>query len=400
MSNILSVSSAACTACGACVNICPVRAVKFLADSRGFNYPSVNNSACTDCGLCLKVCSVGKKQQLENKTLEPKVYAAYHNDEEIRRNSSSGGIFSVLAQYILTNNGIVYGAAFDENFKVVHIGIRTVNDLEKLRGSKYVQSHIPDGLFEEIRKELNAGTHILFSGTPCQVAGLKLFLQKEYKNLLSADLVCHGVPSPKIFKDYLCWLEDLYCEKVTSFSFRDKKYSWEFYNIKACFKKRKYERLSNADPYMRLFLSHPPLCLRDSCYQCQFADTKRVADITIADFWGLQYAPDTVQDDKGVSCVICNTIQGYQIWEKVRGQCKVEERQLQEAIAGNLHLKHPVPKNVEAIKAFWSRYEQMGFAVTLNMQRTSIRRKLVFVLCRYFPGVFCWLVKFKRGRKQ
>lgn len=331
----------------------------------------------------------------------PEVYAAYNKDKSIRRNSSSGGVFSVLAEHVLGQGGIVYGAGFDEGFRVCHQSVTSKEELPVLRGSKYVQSRISADLYKSVQKELQSGRLVFFTGTPCQVAGLRMFLRnRNYPNLLLADLVCHGVPSPKVFADYLAWLEEKYGRKLDAFSFRDKKYSWERFNVKAVLGGKEHVRVMNTDPYMYLFLSDPQRFLRKSCYQCQFAGTERIADITIADFWGFKGSPGMAHDDKGISLLICNTRQGHQFWAQVRDRCAFEKRTMAEALPWNPLLTHPLPADEEAIQKFWDLYGASGFAGVAERYYLPLRPKVKLMFRCYFPQLFLWLAKVKRLIKR
>lgn len=334
--NTITLNCKECTGCGACANICPKSAIQLLSDERGFYTPQIDFEKCINCGLCKKVCLIGRKKELETDFV-PEVYAAFAKDEYIRRESTSGGIFSVLALETLRKGGIVYGAAFDENFKVVHIGVRQEADLAKLRGSKYVQSFISETLFAEIKEELTKGTQVLFSGTPCQVAGLKLYLQKNYSNLLLVDLICHGVPSPKVFEAYFKHQEEKH-GKICSYKFRDKHKSWKHPNIKISTEKKIHHIFYGLDYFINLFGNST---VRESCYQCEFANRGRISDITIGDYWGYIGTEKMPDDDKGMSCVICNTSHGRIFFCDISEQLTFERHNLTDIEKGNPRLLFP-----------------------------------------------------------
>ncbi len=314
-----------CCGCGACESRCPRHCIELVGDSEGFWYPSVNEKNCIQCGLCEKVCpiiNVGNVRHPQN------IFAAKHKDEHTRFTSSSGGIFTLLAEQIISSEGIVFGAIWNEQWEVQHGCARTLQELEFLRCSKYVQSKIND-TFIQVEKNLKDGKKVLFSGTPCQVAGLKSFLRKEYSNLVTVDFVCHGVPSPLVWKKYLrCKMRPLgaagkntvssslkVMPPIGGISFRDKRNGWKKFGFavkgKSAFEADKnsvspsmstrtliYEPLSE-NVYLHGFIRN--LFLRPSCYQCAFKSFKSGSDYTLADFWGANIYVGDYDDDKGVS---------------------------------------------------------------------------------------------------
>lgn len=210
-----------CCGCSACMNICPNNAIKMKIDNKGFKYPIVDDEKCVNCGLCDKVCPYNNeytKKEIYNKSV---AYGGWNNNDEIRKNSTSGGIFSAISKYVLDNNGLICGAIYDDNLKVIHEIVDNIENLKKINGSKYVQSDMKDN-FKKIKKYLEDGKLVLFSGTPCQVSGLNSFLGKEYENLYTCDIVCHGVPSPKVFEKYKKELEKAKNSEIININFRDK----------------------------------------------------------------------------------------------------------------------------------------------------------------------------------
>ena len=305
-----------CCGCGACEHSCPKNCITMAPDSEGFLYPQVDEAACVNCGLCEKVCPILTKKKASN--LEVSAYAAYTSDEKIRKGSASGGIFSVLAQRVLDLGGIIAGAAFDEDFSVRHVLVETTDDLGRLRGSKYVQSRMED-TYPRIREELKRGRVVLFTGVACQVAGLKAFLGRDYENLYTVDVLCHGVPSPKVWQHYCREQEAAYGQKITNVSFRDKRNGWRKYSLSLQFGSAgEYSRSAAVDAYLQVFMGD--ICLRPSCHSCRFKDFPRQSDLTIGDAWGIEKHIPELDDDRGTSVVLINSEKGRALWDAVAGK--------------------------------------------------------------------------------
>ena len=335
-----------CCGCSACMQRCPKQCISLKEDNEGFLYPIVDKETCIDCGLCEKVCPV-LHQGEEREPL--KVYAAKNKNEEIRRSSSSGGIFTLLAEKVINEGGVVFGAKFDESWEVIHDYIETIEGLAAFRGSKYVQSRIEDN-YLKAEAFLKQGRKVLFSGTPCQIAGLKRFLRKEYKNLLTVDFVCHGVPSPGIWRKYLKETVARMCDKnsvstdpismenahVESISFRDKSLGWKKYSFALTLSATIGSGVKNTvslcevfsqNTFMKGFLAD--LYLRPSCYACTAKCGKSGSDITIGDLWGVQNFLPEEDDDKGLSLILLNKNLDFFKYSK----CK--EIKFSDAISGN-----------------------------------------------------------------
>ena len=331
-----------CCGCSACAQRCPKHCIKMIEDSEGFLYPKVDGDTCIDCGLCERVCPI---QNPGEDRVPLAVYAAKNPNEVIRRQSSSGGIFTILAEQIIDEGGVVFGAAFNDKWEVEHSYVENKEQLVKFRGSKYVQSKIGES-YKDAKSFLKEGRRVLFSGTPCQIAALKKYLRKNYENLFTVDFICHGVPSPGVFRTYL--QEEINIEsvrqgggkntvlhpciplitesngldykgmKIKSISFRDKRHGWKKYGFalqlsKASAAEEKnsvslsYASL-NKNLFLRGFLKN--LYLRPSCYACKTRDFKSGSDVTLADFWGIGKLNRSMDDDKGVSMLIINTKEG------------------------------------------------------------------------------------------
>ncbi len=322
----------ACTGCSACAAACPQQCIELLPDQDGFWYPSVvRPDLCVNCQQCARACPVLSRETPAEQAVQ--AYAAYSLDRAVRLASSSGGVFSELAMEILNQGGIVYGAAYDEAFRVCHMGISSAEDLQRLRGAKYAQSSLGN-TFTEIRDRLRKGQAVLFSGTPCQAAGLKSFLGREDENLLCVDFVCHGVPAPGAWEAYLqnrC-SEDNQGTLPESVNLRSKESGWSRYQYSNRIQYqdgRFFSEPSGENLYMKLFVGN--YILRRSCGQCRFKGYSRVSDITLGDFWGIwDIAPD-MDDNGGTSLVLLHSERGNRMFEQVRGRLKTRKVTLEEA---------------------------------------------------------------------
>lgn len=305
-----------CCGCNACVQRCPKQCIAVQEDEEGFLYPIVDLSICIDCGLCEKVCPV-INQGSERNPIE--VFAALNKDDSIRMQSSSGGIFTALAEQIIREKGVVFGARFDEKWEVKHDYTETIEGLNAFRGSKYVQSRIGD-TFRQAEFFLRAGRKVMFTGTPCQIAGLRLFLRKEYENLLAVDIICHGVPSPMVWRKYLGEnIQQGGLECIQSISFRNKNTGWKNYSFQIEYDKNhlksSFSEYASQNIFMKGFLAD--LYLRPACYDCPAKKLKSGSDITLGDFWGIQHIKPELDDDKGLTAIIINTKKGEVIIENL-----------------------------------------------------------------------------------
>lgn len=320
-----------CTGCTTCAERCPQKCICMKPNDEGFLYPEIDKTACVECGLCEKDCPVlHKPMRSHDKTV---AYSAYSKDIDNRLSSSSGGIFSLLANEVLDDGGIVYGAAFDDCFNVHHIGVETKDELGKLRGSKYVQSNL-DNVFYNVKIALDSGRKVLFSGVICQIAGLKAYLKCEYPNLFTVDVLCHGVPSPKLWRKYINYLEGIYGASVRRLSFRSKKYGWKTYSLSFAFSNNKeYTRIYNKDPYMQMYLQN--ICLRPSCYECRFNEIDRLSDITLGDCWGIGKTMPDMDDDRGTSVVLIHSENGKDYFDKIKQHLIIQESEVDNVLPPN-----------------------------------------------------------------
>lgn len=325
--NIRILPEERCCGCAACFNSCPVNAIEMKENEDGFLYPFVKEEICINCGKCVRACPELTPEFSNRK--EPACYAAYAEDA-IRMNSSSGGIFTLLAEKVLEKGGYVCGVVMDENFSAVHRIIHTKEELAKMRGSKYVQSRVGTS-YRDVKKLLDEGKQVLFSGVPCQVAGLKGFLHREYENLLTIDVVCHGVPSPGVFRKYRT---EKYGNQLADFQFRTKEFGHNCNHCIATLKngKRVVGNREN-DAYERAF--HSSLMLRSSCGECSFAPAPRQGDLTLGDFWNIEKYNPAFPDPKGISLVLLNSAKGERAWEDIRSRLKFCE-----SVPAEFTLKH------------------------------------------------------------
>ena len=330
-----------CSGCQACKNICPTECITMKPDLEGFLYPEINQNLCIKCGMCVKVCPYEKSERIEINLQE--VYAVKNKDRNIVAKSSSGGVFIPISDVVLDEGGIVCGAKYDDKFQVIHSIADNKEERNKFCSSKYVQSNI-GRTFNMIKKHLNQNKKVLFSGTPCQVDGLKCFLGKHHDNLLTIDFVCHGVPSPLVFNTHINKLEKKYKSKINSLTFRYKQDNWGTQNLKVNFKDgRIYSRKGMKDNYYNLFLSD--VILRPSCHSCKYANTNRISDITIADFWGIEKIRPKFNNKNGVSLTIVNSERGKEIFENIKTDFYIEKCNIDEAKLYQPNLSRPTKPN-------------------------------------------------------
>jgi NAD-dependent dihydropyrimidine dehydrogenase PreA subunit len=382
-----------CCGCSACAERCPKQCISMNEDEEGFLYPVVDASLCINCGLCEKVCPVINQ---DAPRAPIKVYAAKHPDYEVRLKSSSGGIFSLIAEKILDEGGVVFGARFNQKWEVEHDYITTKDGLSCFMGSKYVQSRMNDN-FRKVEQFLKEGRKVLFTGTACQIAGLRKFLRKDYDNLLLVDVVCHGVPSPKVWRDYIKeylirptaeqWRSgQLSIEDINSISFRDKSTGWLKYSFVATAKSHQ-EGKGEADPspdideskllyeqhgdnlFMRGFLSN--IYLRPSCFQCPAKAGKSGSDITLGDFWGVSETIPHMDDDKGTSAVLINSWKGENFYESLAA-VNVES-EYQEILNHNPAISTSSKKS-EFSEQFWNIYGSSGLTAAFDFMQKKLKK--------------------------
>ena len=322
-----------CCGCTACASICPKNAITMEPDTLGFKYPKVDLSKCIDCGLCEKVCAFNDNYDKSLNLKEPEIYAARHKDMHEIETSRSGAAFIAISDYILENGGIVYGVGYKDHFRVAHKRATTKEERNEFKGSKYVQSDL-DGIFRQVKEDLKQGNTVLFSGTPCQTAGLNSYIGKKLReNLVLVDIVCHGVPSPYIWRDYLAYIEKKYKKEVVKVDFRDKsRIGWSGHIESFVFDNgRKIE----SRIYTNLFLQN--IMLRPSCGICHYTNYTRPSDFTIADYWGWEkISKDFNNDNKGCSLLFISTQKGLNIFNHISNDMYLIQTKLDICIQPNL----------------------------------------------------------------
>lgn len=352
-----------CSGCAACYNVCPNGAITMKEDDEGFLYPEINEKLCTNCLICEKVCQIYNDN---NKNAEnPDCYALAQYDAE-RMKSSSGAIFPLMAQRIIEKGGYVSGVAFVDN-NVEHVLINDINEIDKLRGSKYIQSDIKD-IYKKIKTLLDDNKTVLFSGTPCQVEGLKLYLNKEYQNLYTIDLVCHGVPSKKVYREYI---KEINPDAKTYYSnFRDKMTGWKNFSATTTVNNKSISKSIKDDFYMQAFLKD--LALRKSCFECKYAKIQRQGDITLGDFWSIKKYKKSLDDDKGTSLVLVNNKKGRELYDLIKDNLKINKKvPLKYAIKGNPNLIRPSITN-ENREIFFKNLKTMSFGKNVEISQGKL----------------------------
>lgn len=339
-----------CTGCHACFNACPVHAISMKRDMEGFLYPSVDENICIHCGRCVQVCQIFQKQK-DPEQIPSRAFACMNTCMDERLSSSSGGIFILLARYVIERNGYVFGAAFDEHMHLSHTYASTLEGCRAFMGSKYLQSRIGTS-FSDAKRFLNQGKWVLFTGTPCQIHGLKLFLGREYEKLIAVDLACHGVPSPAVFERYIDDLGKKYGSQVVGFSFRSKKTGWKSFSSQVEFEDKQSNCTEHDQcPYMKAFLSN--LDLRPYCYRCNNKEGNHFSDLTMGDFWGAKAKEADMDDDKGTSVLLTNTAKGGQILQGITQSLFIRQTDLKHVLEHNGAMVRAVSMNPYREKFFY-----------------------------------------------
>lgn len=380
-----------CCGCTACAAICGKKAISMVPDSLGFKYPVVNPDLCVECGLCERVCAFNEEYNTDDKNDTPIPYGIRLKEEEEVMKSRSGGAFVAFSDWVLNKNGVVYGVGFSGHFVVTHKRATSQSERDEFRGSKYVQSNL-DGIFAQVKADLTDDKWVLFSGTGCQVAGLNSYIPKSLKaKLITVDIVCHGVPSPKIWADYIRYIENKEKKVVVGVDFRNKKdFGWQAHKETFILKEPLTTTTTTTNTYTYVFYQH--IMQRPSCGICYFCNTRRPADLTLADFWGWENTDCEInKDNKGLSLVLVNSKKGENVFSDVKSRFNMIHPKLEDCMQS--HLKEPKKPNKSDSK-FKMDYEKHGFEYVMKKYgniglRYKIKRipyKAISLLKRFIIG--------------
>lgn len=365
-----------CNGCGICALACPHNCISMKEDNEGFLYPIIDKSKCTHCDKCKKICSHFNDANPK----KARTYAAINKNDEDRRKSSSGGMFILLAKYILNKKGVVFGVKLDENLVAVHDYAETLKDCEKFMGSKYVQSDI-GGMYEKARQFLEHGRYVLFTGMPCQINALRVYLKKDYPRLVLCDVICASTPSPKVFRNYIKDLERIKGEKVVNVLFRSKidegrnQVPFMVYSSHTCEKENTYFRAFGSE-----------LISRPSCYSCPFVGLNRCSDFTIGDFWGFEKLTGKKEDHKGISLLNINTVKATKIFDAISKQMEFREFDTKLAFSYNHHCNMQMHPNRDK---FFSNIDNEDITGWMNFCiEKSFLKQVLFWCKKYLKGRF------------
>lgn len=349
-----------CCGCSACYSICPNKAITMQQDDEGFLYPKIDFDKCIGCKKCINVCAF--KNRIKKYSINrPEFYAVKIKNDNERVKSQSGGLFVALSNSILKRKGRVYGCIIDENFEAIHIGTDNAKIRDKMRKSKYVQSRINES-YKIVKEDLEANKEVLFSGTPCQIDGLKNYLGKDYNNLYLVDIICHGVPSPMVWKNYLKWQESKNEGKCKKVIFRNtEKFGWRSHIETFELKVNNEMKTIDSTLYTNLFYSH--LIVRPSCFSCPYKNINRSSDITIGDYWGIEKIDKDFEDTKGVSIAIINSGKGKRLFEEIKPEIVFKKTTVENSLQEPLVKPYKQPRNRDK---FWKDYKSKSLNKIIN----------------------------------
>jgi len=380
-----------CCGCNACTVICPEKCISMQTDNEGFIYPIVDKDKCIDCGLCEEVCPILNKRKDDVERFEkPFVYAAYNINRDVRLDSTSGGIFSALAEKIFSQGGYVSGAIYNKDHSVSHIVTNDKSKLPDLRSSKYLQS-FTGNLYEDIKQLLIKGKKVLVCGTPCQITALYAYLNSDYDNLITCDFICKGVNSPKVFQKYIKMLELQYKSKAVKIKFKNKTFGWHRFSTKVDFLNGKsYIKDRYHDPFMIGYLQSGNFA-RPSCYSCQFKGFPQKSDITLGDFWGIENIDKTMDQDIGTSLIMVNSDKGMTFFESLGNAIIKKEFKKEDAEKGNLAMNNPLKATNNDRKAFFDALDKMPFKqvakkffpMSLLLQKGERKLRIIKIIFKY-----------------
>lgn len=343
-----------CCGCGACSNICPTNAISMQLDHEGFPYPQIDADKCIQCQNCTLVCPMLHKSTKEKEVL--RAFACHALDNKLREKSTSGGLFATIAEYFIEEmDGIAYGVRFDEHYKAVYCSADRKEQITSMQGSKYVQADT-ENVYREIQNNLENQQHVLFTGMPCQVEALKCFLRKEYERLYTIDIICFGIASPGIWKDYLNAFHDV--TKISQIVFKDKIDGWKNWKVKIHENDTEHYYGRKENLYMNSYLQR--INIRPSCFHCPFKGIHRNSDFSIADCWGIGEKNKSLNDDKGLSALLLHTVKGQALFEKIKEKLRYEEYPPELLMEGNWALKNSPAEN-DARQEFFEKYGKDNF---------------------------------------
>lgn len=339
-----------CSGCTACVAICPKSCIEMKEDNEGFLYPEVNEQKCVECGFCEKICPILNPKKEEE--FKQDAYIVQNKDEKVLRESTAGGAFTAIAKYVLSRKGVVFGVELDKNLTAHHIYVEREEDLSRFRNSKYIQSFVGGSTHKQVKSFLEQGKFVCFSGTPCQIEGLKNYLRKDYERLITVDVVCRAVPSPLIFRKYVEYQECKMKEHIEKVFFRDKHYGYKYSTMNVITDRNQgnYHQGVESDPWLRAFFSN--ICDRPSCHKCHFRKRYRVSDFTIWDCFHAGRFSRELDNDKGATRVLVHTDKGRKIFDEIKSDMYFVQTKPEDIIEGAKEMRESVSPNVHRQEFF------------------------------------------------